>query len=135
MGRNPEAMGHQAGTAEFTADWWRGERTRLLPGEEENHTVYVIDFYDRCKYFGYTKEPVFHRAASLATKIDSWETSRFVEEHAARVPYAIRCVESGLNDLQARRLRDSLVLNAPENILPDQKTAVQTVNCWLKQDS
>ena len=36
--------------------------SRLLPSEEGDHTVYVIDFYDRCKYFGYTREFVFYRA-------------------------------------------------------------------------
>lgn len=43
--------------------------SRLLPSEEGDHTVYVIDFYDRCNYFGYTRETVFYRAASLATHI------------------------------------------------------------------
>ena len=46
--------------ADFAQDWWSTDRFRLLPGEHEDHTVFVIDFYDRCKYFGYTKESVFH---------------------------------------------------------------------------
>ena len=91
--------------------------TILLPGEQNDNTVYLIDFYDRCRYFGFTKEPVFYRAASLAANIASWGTNSFVEEHAARVPYAIRCIKSGLNDLQARRLRDMLVAQAPENVV------------------
>ena len=93
---------------------------RLLPGEEGDHTVYVIDFYDRCKYFGYTREPVFYRAASLAAHVASWGTNIFVEEHAAQVPYAIRCIKSGLNDLQARRLRDTLVAQAPRTSSPSR---------------
>ena len=103
--------------ADFANDWWSADRFRLLPGEHEDHTVFVIDFYDRCKYFGYTRESVFYRAASLATHIDSWEPNAFVMEHAARVPYAIRCISSGLNDLQARRLRNMLVAQAPHNLL------------------
>ena len=89
---------------QFAKDWWSADRFRLLPGEEGAHSVFVIDFYDRCKFFGYTKEPVFHRAASLAARIDSWGPNAFVMEHAARVPYTIHCIKSGLNDLQARRL-------------------------------
>ena len=116
---------------QFAQDWWHGDAFQLLPGEADDHTVYAIDFYDRCKHFGYTKGSVFHRAASLAAKVGSWDTNRFVEEHAARVPYAIRCIKSGLNDLQARRLRDALVAQAPENILAGRGNSVQTDHCWL----
>ena len=127
-GKRPD---HSAEHAQLAKDWWRGEMLRLLPGEEGDHTVYVIDFYDRCKYFGYTREPVFYRAASLAAHIASWGTNSFVEEHAAQVPYAIRCIKSGINDLQARRLRDMLAAQAPENVLSGRGCVVQTPNCWL----
>ena len=93
--------------ADFARDWWSTDRFRLLPGEEDQHTVYVIDFYDQCKYFGYTKELVFYRAASLATHIDSWAPNAFVMEHAQRVPYTIRCIKSGLNDLAGQAVADS----------------------------
>ena len=126
---------HPVEHPQFAKDWWRGERFRLLPGEEVDHTVYVIDFYDGCKYFGYTREPVFYRAASLAVRISSWGTNIFVEEHSAHVPYAIRCIKSGLNDLQARRLRDSLVAQAPENIFTGLGNVVQGANCWLSNDT
>ena len=116
---------------DFARDWWNHDRFRLLPGEEDAHTVFVIDFYDRCKYFGYTKESVFYRAASLATNIDSWAPNAFVMEHAQRVPYTIRCIKSGLNDLQAKRLRNMLVAQAPQNLLTPRGCVVQTANCWL----
>ena len=122
---------HIAEIIQFTLDWWKEDTSRLLPGEQDHNTVYLIDFYDRCRYFGFTKEPVFYRAASLAANIASWGTNIFVEEHAARVPYAIRCIKSGLNDLQARRLRDMLVAQAPENVLSGRGSVVQTSNCWL----
>ena len=48
---------------DFARSWWSDDRFRLLPGEEDDHTVFVIDFYDRCKYFGYTRDLVFYRAA------------------------------------------------------------------------
>ena len=54
----------------------------------------------------------------------------FVEQHARCVPYGIRCIKSGLTDLQAGRLRDMLVAEAPQNIL-GRGSAVQTPNCWL----
>ena len=119
--------------ADFARDWWSADRFRLLPGEEDQHTVYVIDFYDQCKYFGYTKELVFYRAASLATHIDSWAPNAFVMEHTQRVPYTIRCIKSGLNDLQAKRLRNMLVAQAPQNLLTPRGCVVQTANCWLSE--
>ena len=82
-GRYPEPP---TATAQLAKDWWSADRFRLLPGEKDGHTVFVIDFYDRCKYFGYTKEPVFYRAASLAAHIDRWAPNAFVMEHTARVP-------------------------------------------------
>ena len=118
---------------QFAKDWWSADRFRLLPGEEGAHTVFAIDFYDRCKYFGYTKELVFYRAASLAAHIDSWAPNAFVMEHAQRVPYTIRCISSGLNDLQARRLRNMLVAQAPQNLLAPRGSIVQTPNCWLHE--
>ena len=126
---------HPAKKIQFAENWWHDERFRQLPGEEGDHTVYVIDFYDRCKYFGYTREPVFYRAASLAAHIASWATNPFVEEHAGQVPYTIRCIKSGLNDLQARRLRDTLVAQAPQNIVCSPGSVVQTTNCWLADHS
>ena len=119
--------------ADFARDWWSTDRFRLLPGEEDQHTVFVIDFYDRCKYFGYTKESVFHRAASLSAHIDSWAPHAFVMEHAPRVPYTIRCIKSGLNDLHAKRLRNMLVAQAPQNSLTPRGCVVQTANCWLSE--
>ena len=109
---------HIADLIQSSQDWWQGGAYRLLPGEEDDNTVYLLDFYDRCRYFDFTKAPVFHRAASLATTITRWSTNVLVEEQSARVPYAIRCIKSGINYLQARRLRDMLVAQAPENILP-----------------
>ena len=119
--------------ADFAKEWWSTDRFRLLPCEEDQHTVYVIDFYDQCKYFGYTKELVFYRAASLATHIDGWAPNAFVMEHAQRVPYTIRCIKSGLNDLQAKRLRTVLVTQAPKNMLTPRGCVVQTANCWLSE--
>ena len=119
--------------ADFAKEWWSTDRFRLLPGEQEDHTVFVIDFYDRCKYFGYTKELVFYRAASLAAHTDSWAPNAFVMEHAQRVPYTIRCISSGLNDLQAKRLRNMLVAQAPQNLLTPRGSIVKTPNCWLHE--
>ena len=85
-------MARRAEHAQVAKDWWRGEMSRLLPGEEGDHTVHVIDFYDRCKYFAYTREPVFYRAASLATHIANWGTNIFVDENPENILSSRGCV-------------------------------------------
>ena len=49
--------------------------SRLLPGEEGDHTVYVIDFYDRGKYFEYTREPVFYCTVPPTLSVASSQAS------------------------------------------------------------
>ena len=120
--------------ADFSLEWWWEETYRLLPGEEGNHTVYVIHFYDRCKYFGYTRDSIFYRAAMLAARATGGDTNQFVEAHANQIPYAIRCIKSGLIDLQAKLLRDMLVAQAPDNIASGQRTVVQTSKRWRDKE-
>lgn len=58
--------------------------------EEGEHIVYVIEFYGRCKYFGYTREPVFYRAARLGARIASWGTKALLKnmQHRSFTPSA-----------------------------------------------
>ena len=37
---------HNKTDAQFAKDWWSAETFRLLPGEQDGHTVFVIDFYE-----------------------------------------------------------------------------------------
>ena len=57
---------------QFARDWWDDDETRRLPGEERLNTVFVIEYYDGCKYFGYTKEHVAYRVATLSAYIGGW---------------------------------------------------------------
>ena len=62
---------HPGEPSQIARDWWHQDQNRPLPGEETRNTVFVIDFYDGCKYFGYTKDFVIHRTASLSS---SWSS-------------------------------------------------------------
>ena len=106
------------------------DQARRLPGEELAHTVFVIEFYDGCKCFGYTKDDVTYRAASLVVHMGGWGPNPFVEEHARCVPYVVRCIRSGMDQSQARELRTLLVSLAPANNLVGSKTTVETADCW-----
>ena len=116
---------------QFAKNWWNDEKARPLPGEEQNYTVFVIDFFDGCKYFGYTKEFVAYRAASLSTPMGGWGPNAFVQEHAQHVPYVIRCIRSNLDDQGARSLRGLLIAAAPENVHRGRGSSIQTQGCWL----
>ena len=120
---------------QFAKGWWANEDTRLLPGEERHNTVFVIEFYDGCKYFGYTKESVAYRTASLAAHIGGWGTNLFVEQHARHVPYVVRCIRSNLGDLEAKELRDIMAAQVPARCGKRYGTTIQTPNCWLLRGS
>ena len=70
---------------------------RLLPGEEGDHTVFVVDFYDRCKVFGYTKEPVFYRATPLATNLNGWG------KHFRRATRPVRPLRDPVHQIRPHR--------------------------------
>ena len=117
--------------AKLAAEWWRDDLTRALPGEEGGYTVFTLDFYDGCKYFEYTSEPIQERAATLGSNIGPWEPSRFVMEHASdHVPYIVRCIASQLTREDAKDLRDYLVALAPEEDSHDRKPAIRASECW-----
>ena len=115
----------------FAREWWPDDQARRLPGEERGHTVFVIEFYDGCKCFGYTKEDVTYRVASLVAYLGGWGPNLFVEEHARCVPYVVRCLRSGMDQSGARQLRSLLVSLAPANKLVGSKTMVETEDCWI----
>ena len=134
MNESPEPIELPAPLAEqikFARDWWHNERARPLPGEEGGHTVFVIEFYDGCKYFGYTKDDVTYRVASLMTDVGGWGTNLFVESHAKRVPYLVRCIRSGMDEGGARQLRSLLLSLAGANRRVGSKSIVETEACWM----
>ena len=138
MSKSPEFTEPQASLPEqikFARQWWLDDHARRLPGEEGGHTVFAIEFYDGCKYFGYTKDDVSYRAMSLITDVGGWGTNLFVEEHAKRVPYLVRCIRSGMDECEARQLRSLLLSFAGENRRVGSKSILETAACWLPDAS
>ena len=111
----------------FSRDWWHDDPVCLLPGEESGHTVFVIEFYDGCKYFGYTRKSVVTRVASLMSESGGWGSNAFVREHGGSVPYVVRCVASNMDQRQGRQLRDLLVARAPGDVYVAYGDPVQWV--------
>ena len=115
-------------------DWWSGAEARLLPGEAGGVTVFVIDFADGCRFFGYTGSRVFDRVSALVMKRGAYTANEFVSDHAVRVPYVVRCVASGLGRGDARELRSFLVLLGPSSSAWAGRSVVQSACCWLTDD-
>ena len=110
--------------------WWDGDDVRFLPGEAGGHTVFEIEFWDGCRFFGCTRESLFQRVASL---VDPFGSSAFVVEHAFRVAYVVRCVASGLPEDQALRLRQLLVSQAPVGLARLGGTTLRAETCFQLQ--
>ena len=113
-------------------NWWLEEGARPLPGEESQTTVFVVDFSDGCAYFGYTRESVAGRVASLMSDL-GWGGSEFVREHAGTVAYVVRCVASNLDERGASELRNLLVAQAPGDVSRRNGTTVTTSDCWPRE--
>ena len=115
-------------------DWWSGADALLLPGEAGGVTVFVIDFADGCRFFGYTGSRVFERVSALVTKRGAYTVNEFVSDHAVQVPYVVRCVASGLGRSDARELRNFLVLLGPSRSAGAGRSVVESACCWLADD-
>ena len=120
--------------ARLAAEWWRDDLTRTLPGEEGGYTVFTLDFYDGCKYFGYTKESIQDRIATLGSNIGPWQPNQFVMEHCSdQVPYIVRCIASNLAKQAAKELRDFLIALAPEEGLRGRGPTTSAKKCWVSK--
>ncbi len=111
-------------------DWWRANDARL-PGEVGGATVFVIEFADGCRYFGYTSESVFFRLGELMGGPFHYGSNDFVVEHGRRMVYLVRCVSSGMDEREARDLRNMLVSLGDDKWGGRNGTTIETAGCWL----
>ena len=130
----PHSPGPPLELAGFAREWWLGAATGLLPGEAGGVSVFVIDFADGCRFFGYTGSRVFDRVCALAMRRGAYKTNFFVSGHAVEVPYMVRCVASGLGRSDARQLRDFLVMLGPSRSAGAGRSVVESDFCWLADD-
>ena len=115
----------------ITRDWWLEDDSRLLPGEEGGATVFVVDFADGCRYCGYTSEGVFSRLGELMGGPFDHGSNEFAMEHGRGMVYLVRCVASGMDEGEARALRNLLVSQAPDEGSYSNGTTLEYAGCWL----
>ena len=102
-----------------------------IGGVPNRFTVFVIDFSDGCRYFGWTRDSVASRVAALISDVGGRGANPFVQEHAGGVPYLVRCVASNLDEREARELRNLLVSQAPVVRGDGDGTTVVSSGCRL----
>ena len=95
--------------------------------------MFVVEFQDGCRYFGYTRKNVFGRLSELMGGPLDRGSNDFVREHGQRMVYLVQCVASELERSRAKELRDQLVSQAPGDVYVACGTTVTTSDCWLRE--
>ena len=95
--------------AAFVTEWLETANGRRLPGEEGGCTVFAIQFWDLCNYFGVTDMSILDAVDDLVASPFLERRSEFVSDHCGQMGYVVRCVGSGLAQELAEQLRSDLV--------------------------
>lgn len=95
--------------------WWENAEARRLPGEEGEHTVFMIEFWDGCRYFGVTSASILDAVDDLVASPFLDRRSLFVSDHCGRMGYVVKCVGSALAQEVAEQLRADLVRHSSDD--------------------
>ena len=80
-----------------------------LPGEEGGASVFAIEFWDGCSYFGVTDMSILDAVDDLVATPFLERRTLFVSDHCGQMGYVVRCVGSDLDQEIAEQLRSDLV--------------------------
>ena len=95
--------------AAFVTEWWENAEGRRLLGEKGGYTVFAVEFWDGCRYFGVTDMSVLDAVDDLVASPFLERRSLFVSDHCGQMGYVVRCVGSYLAQELAEQLRSDLV--------------------------
>ena len=95
--------------AAFVTEWWENAEGRRLVGEKGGYTVFAVEFWDGCRYFGVTDMSVLDAVDDLVASPFLERRSLFVSDHCGQMGYVVRCVGSDLAQELAEQLRSDLV--------------------------
>ena len=95
--------------AAFVTEWLETANGRRLPGEEGGCTVFAIQFWDGCGYFGVTDMSILDAVDDVLASPFLDRRSEFASDHCGQMGYVVRCVGSDLAQELAEQLRSDLV--------------------------
>ena len=95
--------------AAFVTEWLETADGRRLPGEEGGYSVFAIQFWDGCRYFGVTDMSILEAVDDLVASPFLDRRSLFASDHCGHMGYVVRCVETNLAEELAEQLRADLV--------------------------
>ena len=95
--------------AALVTEWWENADGRRLPGEEGGCTVFAVELWDGCRYFGVTDMSILDAVDDLVASPFLERRSLFVSDHCGQMGYVVRCVGSDLAQELAEQLRADLV--------------------------
>ena len=95
--------------AAFVTEWLETVNGRRLPGEEGGCTVFAIQFWDGCRYFGVTDMSILGSVDDVVASPFLDRRSEFASDHCGQMGYVVRCVGSNLAQEIAEQLRSDLV--------------------------
>ena len=95
--------------AAFVTEWWENAEGRRLVGEKGGYTVFAVEFWDGCRYFGVTDMSVLDAVDDLVASPFLERRSLFVSDHCGQMGYVVRCVGSDLAQELAEQLRSDFV--------------------------
>ena len=79
--------------AAFVTEWLETANGRRLPGEEGGCSVFAIQFWDGCRYFGVTDMSILEAVDDLVASPFLDRRSLFASDHCGQMGYVVRCVE------------------------------------------
>ena len=94
----------------FVAEWWENAGCRRLPGEDDGFTVFAIEIWDGCRFYGVTDMTILDAVDDLVASPYPDLRSLFVSQHCVQMGYVVRCVGSNLTQELAEQLRSDLVV-------------------------
>ena len=104
-----DGLSEPVGAAAFFVEWRENADGRRLPGEEGGCTVFAIQFWDGCHYFGVTDISILDAVDDLVASPFLERRSLFVSDHCGQMGYVVRCVGSDLTQELAEQMCSDFV--------------------------
>ena len=106
------------------ADWHTKMAAYNIPGERDGHSVFRITYQDGCTYTGSTVSGIDLRVDQIHGKSTDgrYQPHHVAAAHAQAMPHTVQCLNSSLEEHEARTLRRLLTETNHSMLIYDYKT-------------